>query len=86
MKNDETRGNKATVNATETKASSGDEPGLTIIEVDNVPSKGVNCRLKKPRVKESGGSEDRSKAEEGDDKSKAKAGKDVVDATEPEAD
>ncbi len=68
-KDDETRGTKDTGNAARTKESSGDEPGAAIVEVDNVPSEGANCRPKKYRVQvqESRGSEDKSQAEEGKD-------------------
>ena len=68
-KDDKTRGTKDTGNAAETKASSGDEPGAAIVEADDVPSEGANCRPKKYRVQvqESRGSEDKSQAEEGKD-------------------
>lgn len=68
-KDDETRGTKDTGNAAETKESSGDDPGAAIVKVDDVPSKGANCRPKKygVQVRESRGGEDKSQAEEGED-------------------
>ena len=78
-KDKETRGSTDTVNTAETKASSGDEPGAAIVEIDDVPREGVSCRPKKSRVRVQ-----ESDPEGCKDKSKAKEGKNSANCVEAE--